>query len=29
MKSSRVMLWPTFTRSYQIILCLSYICLVM
>ncbi len=28
MKSSRVMLWPAFTRSHQIVLCLSYICFV-
>jgi hypothetical protein len=28
MKSSRVMLWPAFTCSHQIDLCLSYICLV-
>jgi len=28
MKSFRVMLWPSFTRSQQIALCLSYICLV-
>jgi hypothetical protein len=29
MKSSHVMFWPTFTCSHQIVLCLSYICLVM
>jgi hypothetical protein len=29
MKSSHVMLWLAFTRSHQIALCLSYICLVM
>jgi hypothetical protein len=28
MKSSHVMFWPAFTRSHQIVLCLSYICLV-
>jgi len=28
MKSFRVMLWPAFTRSHQINVCLSYICLV-
>jgi hypothetical protein len=28
MKSSHVMLWLAFTRSHQIALCLSYICLV-
>jgi hypothetical protein len=29
MKSCHVMLWPTFTHSHQIVLCLSYICLAM
>jgi len=27
MNSSYAMLWPTFTHSHQIVLCLSYICL--